>query len=96
MYEDEFEEDEYDYDAAIILFLNKLVLNKLFTTLPKTFTADDFLKLFQRKFKNSGIETRVIVNAFAASIDLEMIELVDEENKLYSFNGIAIATDDFN
>ena len=95
MYEDEFE-DEYDYDAAVILFLNKMVMNKLFTELPKTFTPTEFLNSFHKRFKGSGIEDRTVINAFAASIDLEMIELVDEENKLYSFNGIAIATDDFN
>lgn len=90
MYEDELDELT---NNEIMGFVSKMMLNSVFTRLPRNFTFTEFGKSFKKTFK--GTDEGDVMNAFLMALDMELIDN-DEIDETYSFNGISWSTEDPN
>lgn len=95
--EDEFDEwdDEFIYDTAVASFVRRMLLINVFSKLKNEFDKEQFKKAFNKTFKSVHLEDEDLEDAFGASLDLEIIEETSRGSKIYSFNGIALQSDEY-
>lgn len=96
MFEEEYSEEMMEYDDAVAAFVRRMLLVSVFNRLSEEFTKEEFMNSFAKTFKSLKLGSDELEESFEVSIELEVIDKVNDESEFYKFNGISIYSEDWN
>lgn len=96
MFEDEYSEEMEEYDDAVAAFVRRMLLISVFNRLSEEFTKEEFMVSFAKTFKSLKLGSDELEESFEVSIELEVIDKVNDESEFYKFNGISLYSEDLN